>query len=227
MTKRIFLIFLLAGISACGGSGRNSYFPLGDKSWWEYSIRFDHRGEYRQQRLILANQAPVEVNGERYFPRKSAGNHVDYFQKTGEGIYHIDPVTGSKTWILQQPLAVGTEWKETSKISKLEISGGAFTATYIARIKKPINMTYRIEALDDTLVINGTRYTNCLRVRARGRLYAGPTLEEFLNISSINIDLTEWYAPGIGLVKRVRTEFTAPNEVKNESVQELLSYKRS
>lgn len=225
MIKRIFLIFLLVGLNACSKSD-NSYFPLGDKSWWEYSIQFMDRGEHKAQRLILANQAPVEVDGKQYFPRKSASNHVDYFQKTEEGIYHIDPMTGTKTWILQQPYTIGTEWKGTAKISKLTITG-AFLGTFLARVKHPVELTYRIESLDDDVEANGIHYLHCLRVRAKGRLYAGGDLEEFVNISSINIDLTEWYAPGIGLVKSVRKEFTAPKEFKNEYVQELLIHKQT
>lgn len=227
MTIRICLVFLFLILSACGGNDRDNYYPLGDGSWWEYSIKFDYRGEQKQQRVIFANQDPVKVDGQRYFPRRSATNHIDYFQQTDEGIYHIDPITGAKAWILQRPYEVGTEWHRISKISKLELLGGAFTATYLARIKQPVKMTYRIESLDDDVEANGVHYTHCLKVRGQGRLYAGGDLEQFVNISSINIDLTEWYAPGIGLVKRVRKEYTAPNEFKNVFVQELLLYKRS
>lgn len=226
MTKRILLFFSLLALCSCGGGERNSYFPLGDGSWWEYAIHFEYRGEQKQQRQIFANQDPVDVDGQRYFPRRSASNHIDYFQRTDEGIYHIDPIKGGKTWILQRPYKVGTEWKGVSKISKLELLGGAFTATYLARIKHPVEMTYRIESLDDDVEANGVHYTHCLKVRAQGRLYAGSDLEQFVNISSINIDMSEWYAPGIGLVKRIRKEFTAPNEFKNVFVQELLLHKR-
>lgn len=226
MLCRLFLIVVLASCNACGTGDRHSYFPLGDSSWWEYSVRFTYRGEPREQRLILANQAPVNVDNEKYFPRRSASNHTDYFQKNEQGISHIDPVKGDRTWILRQPYEIGTEWQETSKVSKLELLGGAFTATYMARIQRPVTMSYKIESLDDTVKVNGIRYTNCLRVRSKGRLYAGSTLEEFMNISSINIDQTEWYAPGVGLVKSVRKEFTSPKEFKNEYIQELLSFRR-
>ena len=227
MIKRIFLLLLLSAIGACGLDKDNSYYPLGDTSWWEYSIQYMHRGELKVQRQILANQPPVEVDGEKYFPRKSASNHIDYFQKTAEGIYHVDPVTGTKTWVLQLPVDIGREWEDISKISKLEMLGGAFTATYMARIQQPVTMTYRIESLDDNVVVNGNRYTNCLRVFGKGRLYAGSTLEEFVNISSINVETTDWYAPGVGLVKSIRKEFTSPKEFKNEYVKELLSHKRT
>ena len=34
---------------------------------------------------------------------------------------------------------------------------------------------------------------------------------EFLGIRFIQVEQTEWYAPGVGLVKRVRTESTTPS----------------
>ena len=50
--------------------------------------------------------------------------------------------------------------------------------------------------------------------------------ERTRGITSINIEQTEWYAPDIGLVKMTRKEYTIPEKIKAEMVQELLEIRR-
>ena len=80
--------------------------------------------------------------------------------------------------------------------------------------------------MDDTVSVAAGTFRHCLRVRSRGSLFAGKTLQQFMGINDIDIDQTEWYAPGVGLVKTVRREFTTPGEFKNTYTQELVSYSR-
>jgi hypothetical protein len=211
-------------LMSCGGADQ-SYFPLGKSAAWEYNVSYKVRGELRGQKHIVSNGKPVEVNDQRYYPRTELNGHRDFYQKTGEGIVHVDPVSGDKLLILKYPLEKGQQWTATSRIRVLEVTG-AFVPTFKARLVRPVTVTYRIEKTDDTISVAAGTFSHCLRVHGKGRLFAGRTLQEFMGIDSINIDQTDWYAPGVGLVKTVRDEYTEPNEFRNTYTRELQSYTR-
>ena len=53
------------------------------------------------------------------------------------------------------------------------------------------------------------------------RYGGGGSLKEFMAIDNINIETVDWYAPGTGLVKRSRKEYTQPLEFENIYTEEL------
>jgi hypothetical protein len=209
--------------AACGRPAAGDYFPLGKGAAWEYAISYKVRGERHTQRLIFSNGDPVVVNDKRYYPRIGLSGKREYFRRTDSGILHVDPVSGKQSQVLKFPLKKGQTWQADSKIKVLEVTG-AFTPTFRARIINPVTLTYRIEDSDDTVSVAAGTFRHCLRIRSRGSLFAGKTLQQFMGINSIDIDQTEWYAPGVGLVKTVRQEYTAPGEFKNIYTRELVSY---
>jgi hypothetical protein len=228
MKRPTILILLLTAawlLISCGRGTDHGYFPLGKGAAWEYNISYKVRGELRSHKRLLSNGPPVEVDEQLYYPRAELNGHRDYYQKTAAGIVHVDPVSGDKTLVLKYPLKQGQQWQARSKIRVLEVTG-AFVPTFKARLVRPVSVTYRIEDTDDTISVAAGTFRHCLRVHGDGRLFAGRTLQEFMGIDSINIDQTDWYAPGVGLVKTVRDEYTEPNEFRNTYTRELQSYTR-
>lgn len=214
---------LLAG--GCERPLDNSYFPLADDISWEYRIEYRVKEETRTQRLIFSTRPAVEVEDQYYYPRVSLNGHRDYYQKSDDGIVHVDPVSGERNRILAYPLEKGRRWQEHSRVRILEVTG-AFTPSFEARTEKPITLDYEVESVGERVSVPAGNFDDCIRVKARGRLFAGRTLQEYMGIDSINIEQTEWYAPGTGLVKTVRNEYTEPNEFKNTYTQELLAIAR-
>ena len=122
---------------------------------------------------------------------------------------------------LQEPMEVGAKWQRTSRILFLEVTG-AFEATYNRRIKEDIVLDYEVESIDDVVDVAAGHFENCLRVKGFGSIYGGGgSLEEFMDIDDINIETVEWYAPGVGLVKRTRKEYTHPLKFENHYSEEL------
>jgi len=227
--NRLHTLILLLGAAwllvSCGRGADHGYFPLGKGAAWEYNVSYKVRGELRSQKRILSNDQPVEVDEQRYYPRADLNGHREFYQQTREGIVHVDPVSGNKTLVLKYPLKQGQQWQARSKIRVLEVTG-AFVPTFKARLVRPVTVAYRIEKTDDIIAVAAGTFNHCVRVHGEGRLFAGRTLQEFMGIDSINIDQTEWYAPGVGLVKTVREEYTEPNEFRNTYTRELQSYTR-
>lgn len=222
---RLLLLPLTVLLASCGGSASHSYFPLDGGAAWEYSVSYMVRGEPRTQRRIISNGPPVELQEQHYYPRLELNGHREYYQKTDAGVVHVDPVSGNKDLILPQQPTKGSQWQGQSYIRVLEVTG-AFTATFKARIRQPITVTYTIEDMDDTVTVAAGTFTHCLRVHGEGHLFAGRTLQDMMGMYSINLEQTRWYAPGVGLVKSVRKEFTVPNDFRNTYTLELQSYTR-
>lgn len=224
MIKKICLSFCLI-LSACG-SPDTSWFPLSEGIWWQYSAIRSIRGESHVQKLVLANLQAVNIEGKTLTPRKRADGQIDYYEKSEQGVYRVDIDDGSRDLQLQEPAEVGGKWQRASKILFLQVTG-AFEATYNRRIKEDIILDYEIESIDDVVNVAAGRFENCLRIKGKGSIYGGGgSLEEFMDIDDINIETVEWYAPGVGLVKRTRKEYTHPLKFENHYSEELETIRR-
>jgi hypothetical protein len=222
--KKYALLICVLLLNACGSPDK-SWFPLSEGYWWQYSAVRSIRGEPRVQKLILANLPAISVDGVTVFPRKRADGQIEYYEKTDTAIYRVDLKDGSKTLMLQGPVQVGSKWQTKSKILFLTVTG-AFESTYNQRIKEDIVIDYEIVSIDDVVKVAAGRFTNCIRIKGFGSLYGGGgSLEEFMDIDTINIETVDWYVPGVGLIKRTRKEYTHPLEFKNYYTEELESIK--
>ena len=223
MKNYIFFICLLLP-GGCESPGQ-AWFPLGEGYWWQYSAVRSVKGEPHVQKLIVANLPAVNIDGQTLFPRRRADGKIEYFEKTDTAIYRVDPEDGSRTLLIKKPIKVGSKWQASSKILFLKVTG-AFEATYDRRIKEDINIDYEIESVNDVVKVAAGRFTNCMRIKGKGSIYGGGgSLKEFMNIDNINIETVDWYAPGVGLIKRTRKEYTYPLKFENNYSEELQSIK--
>lgn len=212
---------LLALLAGCGG-GNTDYFPLMGGQTWDYEVRRSIKGEVHRQRLVLTSLPSTVIEGEEYFPQLRMDDHVGLFRRAADGIVRINDEDAVALKVLPAELKLKATWQSRGNILFLEVTG-AFHATFQERKKQTIDLEYVIEAMDDTVIVAAGSFSNCMRVKSSGSMFAGAALQEFLGIRFIQVEQTEWYAPGIGLVKRVRTESTTPAEWNNEYEQELVA----
>jgi len=215
-------LFALLAASGCGRSGSADYFPLGGTQVWDYEIRRSIKGEEHTQRLLLTSLPAANIDGTEYFPQLRLDGRLDVFSRTKDGIQRDYFANTPPLQVLPAELKPKASWRAPGQILFLEITG-AFHATFQERKKLTINLEYVVEAMDDTVDVAAGHYTDCMRVESHGSMFAGATLKEFLGISFIQIEQTEWYAPGVGLVKRTRKESTTPADWNNYFEQELLA----
>lgn len=224
-TLRWMVLLLAVLVSPACSSPDDSIFPMQEGYWWQYRISRSTRGELHIQKRVEANLGTVTVNGENLVPRKHPNGQLKYFLKTSEGIFQVYPGNKRRVPLLREPIAVGTRWQADSRILYLEVTG-AFKATYDQKIREAIPIDYRIESIDDSIEVAAGKFRNCVRVTGKGSIYGGGgSLKEFMAIDTINIETTEWYAPGVGLVKRQRREFTYPLAFENHYLEELENFR--
>lgn len=219
---RTGLTLMAASLAAGCGRGAPDYFPLGGTQTWDYEIRRSIKGEQHRQRLLLTSLPAAEIEGMEYFPQLRLDDRVDVFSRSRDGITRVNFANTAALPVLPAELKTRTTWRAPGQILFLEVTG-VFHGTFQERKKHTIDLDYVIDAMDDTVAVAAGRFTHCMRIKSTGSMFAGATLTEFLGIHFIQIEQTEWYAPGVGLVKRVRKESTTPADWSNLFEQELLA----
>ena len=210
----------LCWLSACASRGTD-YFPLGTKQSWEYLITRKIKGETHQQKLIVTNLPTVrKEDGSVYYPRRRLDDRVEWYERAADGVFLLDASGGIRSRMLPADLKTGTHWHEPTRVMFLEM-GGTFSATFKERAAAALSLDYVIEGMDDVVDVSAGHFEQCMRVRGTGSNFAGSLLETYLKIRFIKVEQTDWYAPGVGLVKRVRNEYTTPADFSNEYREEL------
>ena len=217
------IITCLITATGCGQSAPD-YFPLGNELEWEYSIQQIVNNEKSELKLIIANLQGKEIDDILYYPRKSASGHIYYFHKTPEAIYHSDEPGSPDAIVLKYPLEQGVKWRSGSGIYILERRHESFAGgeSFIS-LDGTIFLDYVIKSLNESVEVPAGRFANCVRIEASGSVHVNARTR---GVDHIVVEQTDWYAPDVGLVKSIRKEFTVPDKINGEMVQELVSIKQ-
>ena len=220
LVRIIIITLVLAGCERQA----SDYFPLEENLVYEYSILQTVNAEIHQARLIIANLPAISTGDEIFYPRRTAAGTMLYFQKRPGGIYYLGDPGVAGHIILKYPLLQNTTWRSASDVYVLKNRHESFAGgeAFIS-LGGMLSLNYRIAGLHDLVQTPAGRFENCVRVEASGSMRVE---ERTRGITSINIEQTEWYAPDIGLVKMTRKEYTIPEKIKAEMVQELLEIRR-
>ncbi len=218
---------LLAVLAAGCGRESESYFPL-DEGWlWEYRITVQrHDVEKSRIRSVVANLAPIELEGGRITPRITENGDVYYYQTGATGIRRAGvrkngaaEVSWHKKdrFVLKFPLQKGTSWRVSSTTY---FSVWTIPTRQNHRIRAPLTLEYVIEATDDEVSVPAGDFRNCVRIRGVGK--TSYKIDDRIGVVNIEVESVEWFAPGAGLVKAMRTE-QSPTAVlgRNRSLTEL------
>lgn len=218
---RIFIGCALAfGLTGCN-DGAIGYFPLEKGVTWVYRQTVITRnkgnaGGLEKSRFAAAatNLAPRMVGDRKAVPQLYADGRALYFARVDDGIVLIgttatDEDTADRIaprYVLKLPLAVGATWTSDGET---EVMRRTFLSGYGA-VSKPVDangsLVFTVESLDDTVRVPAGTFRHCLRVHGIGS--AKLAWGEPFGVLTINLEVTRWYASGIGLVKRVRKEDT-------------------
>ncbi len=198
---------LLAG---CAPSGGDSWFPLVAGWSQTYEVRVESEEPRAPEAWTLRVGAPVAWDGES-LPVRHHSQGVNYLFKVDEqGIRRVatrvdideEPTADKEPmWVLKAPYAVGTEWTTTT-VPYLILRKNEHPREL--RHSHRAVMTWRIEAVDETVETPKGRFSPCLKVvgRASLNLYTDP-VNGFTNVPLVS---REWYCRGQGLVRFEREE---------------------
>lgn len=209
---------LLLALDGCRFGTRDAnYFPL-DSGWsWRYRVTSDIKniGKERTE-MLVANRGTMTVDDQKVVPRMYQDGHRFYYVAQDDGVLLVaDRALGEDTtpakpdqFVLKYPLDPGTSWPVWSQTYLLRRQIFSPTAVIMVPITTPIEITYTIEAKDDVVKVPAGTFHNCLRVH--GTATAMRDLGERIGEAEVNVDVVEWFAPGVGFIKLVRKEDSRP-----------------
>ena len=212
--------------SGCGQSDR-AYYPTETGRWWYYETRAEVRSETNRQRLFVAN---LKREGERLVQRRQAGQqHV--YSITPEGLQHegfseggasdTSAVQATQHLVLPTRPATGQQWRFRSRLRVIDSRTFA-PEDRLGRLPLNLDMQAAVAAVDDTVQVPAGRYTQCVRVDSKGKMNV--PVDHAQSFVEVVAEQSEWYAPGVGLVRLVRKERSDSTFLQSGGyVQELLA----
>ena len=208
------LASVLSTLAGCSGAPPSlSYFPLEAGHHWQYELASEWENNTAEREpLVLSTlgEESLPSGGKAWRRRSDSG--VDYWLRADEtGIYRVatktdleeDPAPDKPVrHVLKMPLAVGTSWQAPTTTYLLRRN--ADFPPEIRHSHKPVLMTYRIEALGQTVATRAGSFSDCIKVAGSAviKLFADPVV----GFRDLPLNTTEWYCKGVGLVKMQRDE---------------------
>ncbi|WP_286239201.1 hypothetical protein [Neptuniibacter halophilus] len=210
----LLLILVLAG---CGEKPpKDNYFPLQPGLEWHYDVTLERAGE------IERSPFSIKIGGsyrdeERYYETplilRRTSNGTDYFiLQDDAGTHRVAKRTLVETRPRFDPeprqvlpafrdLEVGRVWQVQSQPYLLH---GVTAHALPDPGQHRFMLSYEIIETDARVVVPAGEFVDCIRVEATGTLvlYADPRL----GYQEVSVRQSEWYAPGVGLVKLARQE---------------------
>ncbi|MEW8658293.1 MAG: hypothetical protein AB2603_08165 [Candidatus Thiodiazotropha endolucinida] len=225
-------LFILA-LQSCSNQSldSSSYFPLQEGLQWDYLVTTSVGDSIRHSDFSIRMGEQEPINSRPHAVRITSDGTRYYIAENSGGIYRTakrtlieskPAIDNSPHWVLKYPLKNGTQWSNPTYPFVLRR-----VYPYEERLTRGMNlkMTFQIMGDDETVVVPAGRFDNCIRVQGEANLtlYA----DARSGYEEILINTTEWYAPGVGLVKLLREE-PLSNDVfaGGEVVYELRSLRR-
>jgi hypothetical protein len=212
------LILAVAGITACGRS-EPAYFPLGEGLYYQYGVTVNTVFLEKKSKYVIRTLAPRDLDGRRVYPRAINNDLVYFYSDAQDGVHRVATrrtegtetiIDDAQKRILPRPLRVGAAWDQETITGVLETVVDPFRRIY--RLELPVTMHYTVESLSETVQVPAGTYYDCLKVRGVGATEhkGDPAIRK----ADVNVDNTDWYAPGVGLVKTFRRETTTNKNLK-------------
>lgn len=227
--RALLLGWLLLGGCAEGDAG---YLPLEAGAFWRYGLEVQTTDLRRSAKRVVVAMPAVERDGRSLYRLRVNRDRVEYFTRTQRGIERVavhsagdaTPLFAAEPLlVLPVPPVAGARWRQSSVTGVLEATVDPFRRKY--RLQEPVTLEYVIEAVDAEVKVPAGRFRDCLRVRGVG--HASFPGDKTVFPSEIDVVQTDWYAPGVGLVRSHRVETTTSKVLpRGEYTLELEVFER-
>ncbi|MCG8325802.1 MAG: hypothetical protein MI673_09810 [Thiotrichales bacterium] len=213
----VFLCLVI--IAACDRTS-GEFLPLGQGRTLEYSVKLTINETSTDQRIILSESAGIHYKGQDFYPRYSADASTHYYYQTEQGTFSTRDPDRQGGLLLPHAPAPGQRWQTVTDIHILNSRHETFAGgeTFVS-VGDTIVLEHEALQQDDRMATGAGKFCPCLKVHARGIVNVEARTS---GVEQIVISQTEWYAPGIGLVKRIREESTIPEKIRGSLTQELI-----
>ncbi len=230
MINKTILLVLLWLLTSCSQPD-NEYFPLKAGKYWRYQLTYQTMDGTFKGVYAVENLPKQKIDEQQYYVRALLDGSINYLQLDDKGLLlkgrektvDLDTkFTDTDQYIYQFPLQVGTTWEDTV-LSKALIKTGPPQKTEFHIVAK-VPVTAKIESMTDMVKVPAGTFENCMRVVMSGNAFVDAG--NYVGMTIVRVTETNWYAPGVGLVKSVREESTRHRALdKGGIILELESFR--
>jgi hypothetical protein len=226
------MIVALAVLLVSCGRPPEALFPVDAGREWNYSVTTTVLDETVRSALEVRALGVVDNEGAQVGVIEYAGNARGYYVSDADGVRRVGTrrgvdgrvrSDGPGHFILRAPYAAGTKWSLPSQLTLIE-SIFYEAGERIRDREVPVTLDYAIESLDETVTAPAGTFSGCLKVTAYGSAIV--RVNQGANFGHVDLRHTDWYAPGVGLVRSERHETSdSPYLKPGLFVQELTGYR--
>lgn len=226
---RCRVLVAAALLTATGCRHEQSYFPL--DAGWRYGYRMNLESDGTAGIEILKSAAvnlpPRTIGTIRATPRLFEDGRILYYAEDATGLRAVGfqlpgeeaTIAAPDQYLLKYPLQTGAHWRTSGRTVLLT---QRFLYSKALPITIEIDLDYSIEKVDETVRVPAGLFTNCLKVVAAGR--TSVTTADNQQTLEVGVDIVEWYAPGVGLIKSMRAEHAGEERAGNARLSSELEY---
>jgi len=214
---RVLLAMICVIVAACDNRLENNYFPLEKGLSWDYKRSQTIVGQAWPEvdEFSLRNLGREQINNaassHAVFVRRTSDGTDYYLSDTAEGIRRVAKRTVVETKPrFDSDLRIVLPSKEKLKFGNIwNVESGPYVLHtrpgYSADLSdNRFKMAFEVIDLEATVDVPAGRFEGCLKIEgyASIRLFA----DARIGFVDVPITQTEWYAPGVGMVKLERDE---------------------
>ena len=197
-------------IFAIFGDDEHSYFPLSSGWSWYYRLdmTFDD-GRHLILKDVVTNLEPVTVQAGPAVPRQTATGNLYFYADADDGVQRLAYELKGDIGLIEPPVQrlfrlppnEGQTWRIMTQSFLLV---GRTPPLNGVRPEEDVALTMRVLSAQDRVRTPAGFYENCLQIHGTGTfVFVGDSRVPPINVV---VEQTDWYAPGVGLVKSVRKE---------------------
>ena len=223
-------LLVAAAHTGCGGTGE--HFPLDPGINWLYEIDVRTMDGEFAKRYPVRTGSPTRFRDEAVYPQVTLAGERTYYARRDDGIWRVArqarasnaPVPYLQpSLVLPATLDGDVEWQGRTVTRVLEHTGPPQETLF--QIREVVPMRYRLTVEDSPVEVPAGTFSDCVKVVGEGTVNAD--VGNYIGRTTIRVETTDWYAPGVGLVRAERTETTTSEAIDfGRMVMELATLTR-
>lgn len=220
-SKHIFFFILIVAVlinSACSKEDHTPYFPLNEKMRWQYISTMEYTRRPVKSKFIIENMGEEKIDNESVFIKTNHIGRKTYFLQSDTAILRNPDKPSFKDiniqhenhFVLPADLKKGDKWRLESRPYVLEhaieYEVALQTSTPAIKLSQPLFLDYELQSLQEVIEVPAGRFKNCAKIIGQGTCRMSASGGNFSGSIDVNVKHTDWFCPGVGLTKTVRTE---------------------
>lgn len=213
-----FSLLSIFTVTSCTEKDRSIYFPLAKKMLWQYKVTMEYTRRSIESKLMLENLGGKIIDGKSVFTKRDHTGNNTYFFQTEKAILRnsttpsLAGVDKNKESNFVFPINIkeGDTWRLHSRPYVMEhaikYEVALQTSTPAVKLSKPLYMDYILVSLNEKIKVPAGTFKHCAKVHGKGTCKMSASGGNFSGSINVNVEHTNWYCPGIGLTKTIRTE---------------------